>query len=414
MVDASRESTRWERWVPTVPLVMLVLASAVAAPTAVLFGVDTPGWLFAQVCLVLASAAWTWWWLLQRRHRAPGPSSQDIHFLGRMTLAFLLTWINPFFGIYAWVGYLELADLRNRWVRRIGTIGVALTLAGSQSGGFPLTGGIQWLVFAVLVMVNIGLAVLLGHLQLRGARREEEQKSMIAELSRVNADLQSAARENAALHGTVVAQARRAGVQDERQRLAREIHDTLAQSLAAILAQLQAAQHDPEPGARLSRATDLTRTALGEARRSVMDLAPGPLTSTSLVDAVTALVEDWSLDRPVHADVIIVGEARPLHAEVEATVLRIAQEALSNVGKHADASRVGVTVTYDDDQIALDVRDDGNGFDPATSVTDSSFGLRGMRQRAARLAGTLSVETAAGQGTAISLHLPALSREAAA
>jgi signal transduction histidine kinase len=413
-MDASHESTRWERWTPTVPLVMLVLASAVAVPTAVLFGVDTPGWLLAQACLVLASAAWSWWWVLRRRERGQTPAAQNIHLLGRTVLAFVLTWINPFFGIYAWVGYLDLGEIRNRWVRRIGLVGVAVTLAGSQSGGFPPASRIQWLVFAVLLVVNLGLAGMLGHLQLQNTRRAEEQRAMIVELGRVNADLERAARENAALHDTVVAQARRAGVQDERQRLAREIHDTIAQSLAAILAQLQAAQHDPDPAARLSRATDLVRGTLGEARRSVMDLAPGPLASTRLVDAVSALVQDWSQDRPEQADVTVVGEVRTLHPEVEATVLRIAQEALTNVGKHAGAGRVGVTVTYDDEQIALDVRDDGIGFDPATSVTDSSFGLRGMRQRAARLAGTLDVETAADQGTAVSVHLPALSREAAA
>jgi len=414
MVDTSHDGTRWERWTPTVPLVMLVLASAVAAPTAALFGVDGPGWLLAQACLVLTSAAWTWWWRLRRRGGETASVALDIHFFGRMVLAFVLTWINPFFGIYAWVGYLDLGDLRHRWVRRLGIVGIALTLAGSQSGGLPPTGRLQWLVFAVLLVVNVGLALLLSHLQEVNTRREEEQRAMIAELGRVNADLERAARENAALQDTIIAQARRAGVQDERQRLAREIHDTLAQSLAAILAQLQAAQHDPAPVPRLARATDLVRTALGEARRSVMDLVPGPLSSTGLVDAVTSLVQDWSRERPVHADVTVVGEVRALHPEVEATVLRIAQEALSNVGKHAGAGRVRVTLTYDEEQIALDVRDDGAGFDPAAAVPESSFGLRGMRQRAARLAGTLDVETSAGRGTAVSLHLPALSREAAA
>ncbi|MDT0201734.1 sensor histidine kinase [Nocardioides sp. AE5] len=393
---------------------MLVLASAVATPTAVLFGVDTPGWLLSQTCLVLASAAWTWWWVLRPRRRQSAPAAQNIHFLGRMVLAFVLTWINPFFGLYAWVGYLDLGDLRNQWVRRIGLIGVAFTLAGSQSGGFPPTSGVQWLVFVVLLVINIGLAGLLHHLQLQNTRRAEEQRAVIAELGRVNADLERAATENAALHDTVLEQARRAGVQDERQRLAREIHDTIAQSLAATLVQLQAAQHDPDPGVRLARATDLVRSTLREARRSVMNLAPGPLTSTSLAEAVNALVQEWSQERPVQADVTVVGEVRALHPEVEATVLRVAQEALSNVGKHARARRVGVTLTYDDEQVALDVRDDGIGFDPTTSVTDSSFGLRGMRQRAARLAGTLDVETAAEQGTAVSVHLPALSREGAA
>lgn len=237
---------------------------------------------------------------------------------------------------------------------------------------------------------------------------------MITELERMNADLERAASENAVLQETVVAQARLAGIHDERQRLAREIHDTIAQDLAATLAQLQAAQHEENPRARVRRATDLVRVALGEARRSVMGLAPAPLASTSLVDAVTALVQEWGQHHPFRVDVVVTGDARPLHPEVEATVLRITQEALSNVSKHADPDRVGVTLTYEEEEIVLDVRDDGSGFDPDTSGTDSSFGLRGMRQRAARLAGTLGIETRPAQGTAVSLRLPALSTEAAA
>ena len=104
---------------------------------------------------------------------------------------------------------------------------------------------------------------------------------------------------------------------------------------------------------------------------------------------------------------------RTLHPEVEATLLRITQESLSNVGKHADATRVGVTLTYDDDEVILDVRDDGVGFDPTAPERPTSFGLRGMRQRADRLAGALDVETAPGAGTAVCVRLPALERSAA-
>lgn len=413
-MDTPREVTGGGRWTSAVAPAMLLLASAVAAPTAGLFAVDTPGWLLTQGCLVLASLIWSGWWALRRRRRPADSAAPDIHFLGRTVIAFALTWINPFFGIYAWVGYLDLGELRHPWVRRVGIAALAVTLAGSQSGGFPPTGAIRWLLFAVLLVINVGLAVLLGRLQRIATRRTEEQRAMIAELERVNADLERSARENAALHDTVIAQARRAGVQDERQRLAREIHDTIAQSLAATLVQLQAAQHDPDPRARMARTADLVRDTLGEARRSVMDLSPGPLTSTGLADVVTDLGRDWAQERSVRTEVTVVGEVRPLHPEIEATVLRIAQEALCNVGKHADATRVGITLTYDEEQIALDVRDDGIGFDPEAVVDGASFGLRGMRQRAARLAGTVEIETSAGQGTALSLHLPALPREATA
>lgn len=413
MVDTADEGEGFERWTPFVPLVMLGLASAIAASTAHIFGLDTSGWLAAQGALVLATIGWTWWWVLRHPQPQPDDPRRTIHFVGRTLLAFILTWTNPFFGIFAWVGYLDVGDLRGRWARRAGILGVAVTLAGSQSGGLPPTGAIQWLVFVVLLVINVGLATLLGHLQLQNTRRAEDQRAMIVELERVNADLERTAGENAALQATVVKQARLAGIQDERQRLAREIHDTIAQDLAATLAQLQAAQHEADPRVRVNRATDLVRSALGEARRSVMDLAPAPLADTSLVQAVTDRVRKWGKDHPCRVDVVVTGEVRPLHPEVEATVLRITQETLSNVTKHAGADRVGVTLTYEDEEIVLDVRDDGSGFDPDTSVTGSSFGLRGMRQRAARLAGTLDIETGTGKGTAVSLRLPALSRAAA-
>jgi signal transduction histidine kinase len=106
--------------------------------------------------------------------------------------------------------------------------------------------------------------------------------------------------------------------------------------------------------------------------------------------------------------VSVTGDTRALHPEVEATVVRIAQEALSNSAKHAGASRVGVTLSYMDDQVALDIRDDGVGFDAAQDAGDGRFGLMSMRQRVARLGGDLEVESAIGAGTAISATLPAI------
>jgi signal transduction histidine kinase len=206
-----------------------------------------------------------------------------------------------------------------------------------------------------------------------------------------------------------VTQARDSGVQEERARLAREIHDTLAQSLAGIVAQLEAAVG----GERHERALGLARQALVDARRSMLDLSPGHLDGATLPEALQRAVAAWSGDREVRVDVVVVGDPVPLHPEVEATVLRIAQESLTNVAKHASASRVGVTLSYDGDEVVLDVRDDGVGFDASASPRSSSFGLRGMRQRVDRLAGDLTLESRPGRGTAVSVRLPALAREAA-
>ncbi|MFC7463940.1 sensor histidine kinase [Brachybacterium sp. GCM10030252] len=379
-----------------------------------MFDVDSPRWLGAQALLVLTAAVWSGVWVFSRAGRPRSPYEVAVHYLVRTILAFVLAWINPFFGIYAWVGYLDLGELTHRRHRRLGLLAVAVTVAGSQSGGLPPEGTVQWLAFAALLAVNLGLVPMLDHMHAQNTRQAVEQISMIAELEQVNADLKRAAQENTKLQETVVTQARLAGVHEERERLAREIHDTLAQSLAATLTQLQAAEREPDPRPRLARAIGLVRTALGEARRSVLNLAPESLDTSTLPEAVGELIDQWTQDYPCRAEFVITGEVRPLHPEVEATVLRVVQESLSNVRKHADASRVVVTLTFDDEQMVLDVRDDGRGFDPDIAVGGTSFGLRGMRQRATRLAGKVDVESRPGQGTAVSLRLPALPREAAA
>jgi signal transduction histidine kinase len=109
---------------------------------------------------------------------------------------------------------------------------------------------------------------------------------------------------------------------------------------------------------------------------------------------------------------VTTGEALGLHPEVEVTMLRVVQEALANVAKHAGASRVGVTLSYMGDVVTVDVRDDGAGFLATGEVNgsdgDSGFGLTAMRQRVERLAGTLEIESEPGRGTAVSATLPAI------
>jgi signal transduction histidine kinase len=109
---------------------------------------------------------------------------------------------------------------------------------------------------------------------------------------------------------------------------------------------------------------------------------------------------------------VTTGDAQGLHPEVEVILLRVVQEALANVAKHAEASRVGVTLSYMDDVVTVDVRDNGAGFQPTSGVNgadvDPGFGLTAMRQRVERLAGTLEIESEPGRGTAVSATLPAI------
>jgi signal transduction histidine kinase len=211
-------------------------------------------------------------------------------------------------------------------------------------------------------------------------------------------------------------QAREAGTLDERQRMAREIHDTLAQGLAGIITQVQAAQrswHSPDRARpHLDRALDLARDSLTEARRSVQALAPRQLESAHLPDALTDLAERWATGTDVELRIEITGDRIPLSPAIEIALFRVVQESLTNVAKHAAAARVGLTLSYLDDVVLLDVRDDGRGM-TGTGTRNRGFGLNSMRQRIRSVGGTMEIESTPGEGTAISVTVPAITQAAA-
>ncbi|MFA1546881.1 sensor histidine kinase [Actinomadura chokoriensis] len=329
--------------------------------------------------------------VLQALHAAgkiPGHS----YYWTRTVLAFALSWLNPFFSVYAVLGYFDAQHYlpRRRW-SLAGTLVTAVTMSGAQSGGLPPGSLAQAAGLAGLFALNAGLVVLFGGIAEREAERTRVQVETIAELERTNARLEQALAENAGLQAQLLVQAREAGVGDERRRLAAEIHDTIAQGLAGIITQLQAA----EDGEHVRRATDLARASLREARRSVQDLAPTNLEHDTLPEALKKIAEG-------RAHVTITGTVEPLHDQLEAALLRIAQEALANAARHAHADRVGVTLSYMDDEVTLDVRDDGRGF----TRPSGGFGLTAMRERAERVAGTLEIESEPGRGTAVSARVP--------
>ncbi len=410
----SRIDRRWDQlhtWGPYGLLgVGVVLAVASADPHA------APVKWYTGWSLVGASLALQLWWhgtRVRRPGRGRAPSrSGTVYYAVRWALAFVLTWLNPFFAFYAAAGYMDADEtLPPRW-QRIGLLASAVTVAGAQAGGLPLAGAVQWLLFIPLVVANSGLQMVVAHLDEQERRRSRERTETIAELERTNVALQQALDENAALHAQLLVQAREAGVADERRRLAAEIHDTIAQGLAGIIAQLQVVINTPDPGTatdHAGRALALARHSLGEARRSVHNLAPVALEHDGLPEALTKTVAEWGEHTGVRVEFTVTGTAEHLHGEVAATLLRIVQEALSNAARHARASRVGVTLSYLGDEVILDIRDDGTGFDPLAVPARSragGFGLDGMRARAERIAGSLTVESEPGLGTALSARVP--------
>ena len=153
------------------------------------------------------------------------------------------------------------------------------------------------------------------------------------------------------------------------------------------------------------RAADLARHSLGEARRSVQNLSPVALEHDTLPEALRKTVADWSERTGITARFTVTGTAEPLHDEVAATLLRIAQEALANAERHSGASRAGVTLSYMGDEITLDVRDDGRGFDPSC-IADDRHGLVGMRERVGMIGGSLKVGGGPDGGTRVEVTVP--------
>lgn len=198
------------------------------------------------------------------------------------------------------------------------------------------------------------------------------------------------------------------GAIEERNRLAREIHDTLAQGLTAVSLQLESADALLEAEADAERirqivqnALSLIRANLDEARRSVMDLRAAPLEDKSLVEALVSLVEEAEM--PV--DLLVEGEERPLPRRVESGIYRLAQEALTNVKRHAQAEKTVIQLSYKTQLIALIITDDGIGFNP-DEVETGRFGLIGMNERVKLLNGTLRLESGDHEGTRIEVVVP--------
>ena len=210
----------------------------------------------------------------------------------------------------------------------------------------------------------------------------------------------------------LVAAERREGVLQERQRLAREIHDTLAQGFISIVLHLEAAEQalpvDPQRvHQHLDQARSTARNSLDEARRVVQDLRPDLLEQQSLPDAIERTAVRWQKETAIPVTTIVTGSPGPLHPNIEVTLLRATQEALNNVRKHAAATAVQLTLSYMEDAIILDVQDNGVGLDgAAVSTLSGGYGLQAMHERAIQCDGTLILESEPGEGTTLVVTLP--------
>jgi signal transduction histidine kinase len=196
--------------------------------------------------------------------------------------------------------------------------------------------------------------------------------------------------------------------------MAREIHDTLAQGFTGVILQLEAAEqvlgeNPDELREHLDRAKGLARNSLQEARRSVWNLLPHALEQFPLEEALRQEIRKLESEVPVRSDFQVSGKRRDLPPEAQTALLRICQESLTNVKKHAHAAQVSVNLTYEANAVELEITDDGDGFDRnkvARMTQQGGFGLSSMEQRARQLGGTLKVSSGNGRGTRVESRIP--------
>jgi signal transduction histidine kinase len=267
------------------------------------------------------------------------------------------------------------------------------------------------------VVTSIGLGVftivfarVFGAWTMRIIERNRQHAALIAQLRSTRAELAAAHHQQ--------------GVSAERSRLAAEIHDTLAQGFTSIVTLVQAAQAtipEPDPACEhLELALRTARENLAEARALVAALSPIGLDGANLGDAVTRAARSTEEETRAAVRCEVSGPKRPLPTATEVVLLRVCQEALANVRKHAHASAVDVCLRYADGGVELTVVDDGQGFDVASAsgggVSEGGdgetggpggYGLRGMRDRLCQAGGTLTVTSAPGTGTTVRAEVPA-------
>ncbi|MEV1116029.1 sensor histidine kinase [Actinosynnema sp. NPDC049800] len=297
--------------------------------------------------------------------------------------------------------FLQLHLLPTRWGLTAVAVTTVLAVTGFAWHQHALTAAA---VIGPTLGAAVAVATVLGYQALYA--ESEQRRRLIEQLTAARADLAEAEHS--------------AGVLAERERLAREIHDTLAQGLSSIQLLLRAAER-ALPGraetaaghVRLAR--EETQRNLAEARRFVQALTPPDLDGGSLVAALRRLCATTAANSGVAVHFHLDGEPGALPVPDEVALLRIAQSALANTVRHARASRAEVTLSYMDTGVALDVVDDGVGFDPASQPlpggVGGGFGLTAMRARVRALGGTLSVESAPGRGTAVGVGFDHVERD---
>jgi len=371
----------------------------------VLFDSNQTTSLLVTGLLTVVMLVWHWFGM-RLAHRGltswdERPLPRFVVILGDIVLWFILVNLSPAFYI-ALFG-LFIMVFRHLPIRYAVIAAVLLMVAtvveqlNDTGGSFNLTDPVIWLFFFMVLV-----SVILGFWITSIINQSTQRRQLIEQLEAAQAELAAAER--------------REGILEERQRLAREIHDTLAQGFTSIVMHLEAAEgalSDPEMTQKhIERARSTARSSLEQARRVVRDLRPDSLERHSLPEAIDRTALHWGEETGIPVAVNTTGDPLPLHPNIEVTLLRAAQEALHNIHKHAQATNVQLTLSYMGDVVILDVQDNGVGMDGAgPSSLSGGYGLQAMRERVEACGGTLTLESDPGEGTTVVITIPLSNEE---
>jgi signal transduction histidine kinase/ligand-binding sensor domain-containing protein len=268
-----------------------------------------------------------------------------------------------------------------------------------------------WWFRGIALLMLVGAVLGAYRLRVRSieARSRELERQVMdrtAELSRANAALEQEIAERIQVEQALRQSEREKAVVDERNRLARELHDSVAQSmygvtlLAEVASQLLSSGQADQVAGYLGELKDTARESLAEMRLLIYELRPPVLEEEGLASALQARLEAVESRAGLETEFNVAGQIR-LRSEVEEALFRIAQEALNNMLKHAQAHHVAVSLGQDEHSVTLEIADDGTGFDPTRALRSGGLGLRGMEERAAEIGARLEIESAAGSGTTV-------------
>lgn len=387
------EKHAWERWGwawHTFFYVLLVLSLASSLGELSLYGKPQ----MAILSLSLIFGVW-YWTMFIRSGWLMGTRPALVYLAVAFVLWFALVLLHPAYHMLLFVLYSQIYSTLPIRLAISGSVVLTVLLLTRNLVQDPES-AFAWILIGLL---SITFGSLFGLWIDSIIKQSRERLRLIEKLEETRKDLAN--------------EERRAGMLEERGRLAREIHDTLAQGFISIVTHLEAAEENLPPGTKpverhLDRAKRAARDNLVEARRLVAALRPEILESSSLPEALERTSARWSEETGILASLAKTGDYEQLPQDLQVTLLRVAQEALSNVRKHANARQVTLTLSYLEDLIVLDIQDDGTGFDPNTTTNGSEggFGLQAMRERVERLGGQLLIESTPGEGTTLAVQLP--------